>query len=292
MIIVADSSLQLSYQTIEELNIQVVEYPLFVNGQPYPVSMSMSREEKEKLRGLIKDKRNNVTTSGLKEEDLRRVWEQFKDQKILTIHQSARMSSITATVLKKVKSELPHLDIELFDTHHMIAAYTVQVLQAARALRQGMAGPELLALMKRNRENTRHVGSVYDLFFLQRTGRIGRAKAILGTAMKIIPLLGSSGEAGVLRNIGKAKTYQQANQKFVGMMAEDLAAGKARRLTALISQIGPYDRETSHLKELIDAQGWDAEVEIVSTNHSAMPHAGPDFYDLGYTVHKDTVHED
>jgi len=287
MVIVADSSLQLSYQTIKELNIQVVEYPLFVNGEPYPVSMSMSREEKERLRGLIKDKRNNVSTSGLKEEDLHRVWERFKDQKILTIHQSARMSSITATVLQKVKSELPHLDIELFDTHHMIAAYTVQVLQAARAQREGMAGPELLALMKRNRENTRHVGSVYDLFFLQRTGRIGRAKAILGTAMKIIPLLGSSEEAGVLKNIGKAKTYQQANQKFVGMMAEDLAARKARRVTALISRIGPYDRETSHLKELIEQQGWDADVEVLSTNHSAMPHAGPDFYDLGYTVHED-----
>jgi DegV family protein with EDD domain len=287
MVIVADSSLQLSYQTIKELNIQVVEYPLFVNGEPYPVSMSMSREEKERLRGLIKDKRNNVSTSGLKEEDLHRVWERFKDQKILTIHQSARMSSITATVLQKVKSELPHLDIELFDTHHMIAAYTVQVLQAARAQREGMAGSELLALMKRNRENTRHVGSVYDLFFLQRTGRIGRAKAILGTAMKIIPLLGSSEEAGVLKNIGKAKTYQQANQKFVGMMAEDLAARKARRVTALISRIGPYDRETSHLKELIEQQGWDADVEVLSTNHSAMPHAGPDFYDLGYTVHED-----
>ena len=213
--------------------------------------------------------------------------EQFKDQKILTIHQSARMSSITATILQKVKSELPHLDIELFDTHHMIAAYTVQVLQAARALREGMAGPELLALMKRNRENTRHVGSVYDLFFLQRTGRIGRAKAILGTAMKIIPLLGSSEEAGVLKNIGKAKTYQQANQRFVGMMAEDLAARKARRVTALISRIGPYDQQAGHLKELIERQGWDAEVEILSTNHSAMPHAGPDFYDLGYTVHED-----
>ena len=287
MVIVADSSLQLSYQSIKELNIQVVEYPLFVNGEPYPVSMSMSREEKERLRGLIKDKRNNVSTSGLKEEDLHRVWERIKDQKILTIHQSARMSSITATVLQKVKSELPHLDIELFDTQHMIAAYTVQVLQAARALREGMAGPELLALMKRNRENTRHVGSVYDLFFLQRTGRIGRAKAILGTAMKIIPLLGSSEEAGVLKNIGKAKTYQQANQKFVGMMAEDLAARKARRVTALISRIGPYDRETSHLKELIEQQGWDADVEVLSTNHSAMPHAGPDFYDLGYTVHED-----
>jgi len=287
MVIVADSSLQLALNTIGELNIQVVEYPLFVNNEPYPVSMSMSGEEKERLRLLIKDKKNNVGTSGLKEEDLRMVFERFKDTKILTIHQSARMSSITATVLQKVKSELSDLDIELFDTHHMVAAYTVQVLLAARALQAGMAYAELMDMMKRNRKNTRHVGSVYDLFFLQRSGRIGRAKAILGTAMKIIPLLGSSEEAGVLRNIGKAKTFQQANQKFVAAMAEDMEAKKARRVTALISQIGPYDRETSHLKQLIEQQRWEAEVQILATNHSAMPHAGPEFYDLGYTVHED-----
>jgi len=287
MVIVADSSVQLSFETIKQLNIQVVEYPLFVNNEPYPVSMSMSGEEKERLRLLIKDKKNNVGTSGLKEEDLHRTFERFKDRKILTIHQSARMSTITATVLQKVKAELPDMDIELFDTHHMVAAYTVQVLLAARALQAGMAYPELMEMMKRNRKNTRHVGSVYDLFFLQRSGRIGRAKAILGTAMKIIPLLGSSEEAGVLRNIGKAKTFQQANQKFVAAMTEDMEAKKARRVTALISRIGPYDRETSHLKQLIEQQGWEAEVQILATNHSAMPHAGPEFYDLGYTVHED-----
>ena len=287
MVIVADSSLQLAYDTIKELDIRIVDYPLFVNGQPYPVSMSMSGEEKEKLRLIIKDKHNNVSTSGLKEEDLKQLFEGFKDQKILTIHQSVRMSSITATVLQKVKSELSGLDIELFDTHHMVAAYTVQVLLAARALQSGMDYPELMDLMKRNRGNTRHLGSVYDLFFLQRTGRIGRAKAILGTAMKIIPLLGSSEEPGVLRNIGKAKTFQQANQKFVATIAADMEAKKAGRLTAVISRIGPYERETEHLKQLIEQQGWEAEVLILATNHSAMPHAGPDFYDLGYTVHED-----
>jgi DegV family protein with EDD domain len=287
MVIVADSALQLDAATIEKLKIQVVNYPLFVNGESYPVSMSMSREAKEELRLLIKDKKNKVTTSGLKEEELRAVWERCGDEKILTFHQSARMSSVTAAVLQKVRSELTDLDIELFDSHHMVAAYSVQVLQAARGLAKGMEYSELMALMKKNRDNTRHLGAVYDLFFLQRSGRIGRAKAILGTAMKIIPLLGSSEEAGVLRNIGKAKTYQQANQKFVSLMAEDMERKNARRVTALISQIGPYDRETRHLKELITSRGWDSDVEIVYTSHSNMPHAGPDFYDLGYTVHED-----
>ena len=127
MVIVADSALQLDTTTIEELNIQVVNYPLFVNGEPYPVSMSMSRDAKEELRLLIKDKKNNVSTSGLKEEELKAVWERFRGEKIITLHQSARMSSVTAAVMQKVRSELPDLDIELFDSHHMVAAYSVQV---------------------------------------------------------------------------------------------------------------------------------------------------------------------
>jgi len=129
-------------------------------------------------------------------------------------------------------------------------------------------------------------GDVSSPTILKEAG-IGRAKAILGTAMKIIPLLGSSEEAGVLQSIGKAKNYLQANQKFVQLIEADLARKQARRLTALISQIGPYDRETRHLKELIMEQGWAAEVEVVYSNHSNMPHAGPDFYDIGYVVHED-----
>jgi len=286
MVIVADSSLQLEHRTIKELGIEVLEYPLFVNGQPYAVSMSMNREEKERLRDLIKDKKNNVSTSGLKEEEVRSLFLRHKGQKILTMHQSAQMSSITASVLQKVKSELADQDIELFDTHNMTSAYSVQVLLAAQACRAGMPWPELSAMIQKNRDNTGHLGAVYDLFFLQRTGRIGRAKAILGSAMKIIPLLGASEEAGVLQGIGKAKNYLQTNQKFVQLIEERLQSRKARRLTAVISQIGPYDRETAHLKELIMAKSWNAKVDIVYSNHSNMPHAGPDFYDIGYVVHE------
>jgi len=56
MILIAGSVLQLSYERIKELDINIVEYPLFVNGEPYPVSVSMSGEEKDKLRDLIKPK--------------------------------------------------------------------------------------------------------------------------------------------------------------------------------------------------------------------------------------------
>lgn len=285
MILIADSAIQLSCERIKELDIQVVEYPLFVNGEPYPVSMSMSRAEKDELRKIILDKKNKVTTAGLAEPHLLNMYASFKGKKILSFHQSLQMSSATASVLNKVKKELPDLDIELFDSHHMAAAYSVQLLEAAKAVKQGMAYDDLISLIKKNRENTRHLGVIYDLFFLHRTGRIGLVKAFMGSIMKIIPLVGSSDKPGVLISIGKARTFVKANQRFLRTIEGDMLAKRSKRLSVVMSYIGPHEKEVQHLKELIESKGWDASIEICYTNHSNMPHVGPDFYDVGYIVH-------
>ncbi|MBN1686958.1 MAG: DegV family EDD domain-containing protein [Spirochaetales bacterium] len=282
MVLVADSAIQIEYETIQELGIRVVEYPLFVNGEEYPVSISMSREEKDKLRAILKDKNNNVTTSGLRVDDIFRTFEKAGSEKILFMHQSVRASTATVAVLKRVKERAADFDVEYFDTHHLTAAHSVQVLTAARLIREGADFDELMRLLRRNRERTRHLGAVYDLFYLHRTGRIGLAKAFLGTAMKIIPLLGSTEEPGVLKSLGKAKNYVQANQKLVQIISDDLAAKESDGITALISVIGPHEEEAAHLKAMLGGQDFKADVEIHYTNHSNMPHAGPDFYDIGF----------
>lgn len=287
MVIATDSAVGLDEGTIRNLGIEVVEFPLFVNNVPRPAGVTMTPTEREELRLQVKDKQNQVSTSGLREEDLRALFDRHASDKVIMMHQSAKMSSLTATMLEKVKGDLADRDILLFDTHHMVSAYTVQVLQASRAVRAGVTFAELLALMERNRSNTRHLGVVYDLFFLQRTGRIGRAKAIMGAALKIIPLLGSSEEAGILQSIGKVRTAAQANQRFLTIMEQDMKDKGARRVTAVISHIGPYEKETQELAQMIQDAGWEASIEIYPTGPINMPHAGPDFYDLGYTVHAD-----
>jgi DegV family protein with EDD domain len=287
MVIVSESTLQLGPERIRELGIRVVEYPLFVNGAPYPASVSMSREAKDELRRLIMDKHNTVTTAGLQPEDLRRRYRSLEGERIVSIHQSFRNSRATAEALRMVRGELADLDIHLFDTEHLTAGFTVQVLEAAKAVAAGVGYDDLLRLLERNRGATRHLAAVYDLFFLSRSGRLGLVKAVLGTAMKVIPLLGSTGESGVIQSIGKAKTSAQANARLTEIVAGDMESRKARRLSAVIVYCGPHEKDAEHLKGCILERGWDASVEIHYTNHSNMPHEGPDFYDLGYIVHGD-----
>lgn len=285
MTVVAGSALQLSPERIRDLEIEVVNYPMYLNGEPYPVSMEMSREEKDRLRTILKDKSNKVTTSGLVKEDLLEVYNRHRGEKIISIHQAARASTATMTMIQDLLAENRDLDVEYVDTGFLTAAYSVLVQETALAVQAGRTFDEVMELIRTMKQNTRHLGAVYDLFYLHRTGRIGLAKAVMGTAMKIIPLLSSSPDPGTLVSVGKAKNHAQANQRFVKIIQDELAQKKGRRLHAVISVIGPHEEEAEHLRQLVDGLEVETRVEVHYTNHSNMPHAGPDFYDIGYVIH-------
>lgn len=285
MVIVAGSALQLSPQTAKDLGIEVVNYPMYLNGEPYPVSMDMSREEKDKLRLLLKDKNNKVTTSGLVKADMLEAYNRHRGEKIISLHQAARASTATVTMIKDLVAENTDLDVEYVDSKFLTAAYTILVQEAALAVKEGKSFEEVMDLIKTMQANTRHLGVVYDLFYLHRTGRIGLAKAVMGTAMKIIALLSSTEEPGSLKSVGKAKNHLQANQRFLKIIQEELAEKKGTTLHAVISVIGPHEEEAQHLKKLVDELDVDTRVEVHFTNHSNMPHAGPDFYDIGYVIY-------
>jgi DegV family protein with EDD domain len=285
MVLIVDSALQLEQPTVKALNIDVVEYPIFLNGEPYPASMDMSREDKDKLRLLLKDKNNKVTTSGLREEDLEKVYLKYKGEKIISLHQNSKASTATIAVVNKLMKEHSELNIEHINSQHLTSAYSVIVQQAAEAVNSGMEYEDVKKFILTARDNTRHLGVVYDLFYLHRTGRLGLAKALMGSAMKIIALLGSFEEdPGVLKSIGKVKNYHQANQRFIKIIQDDMAKKKGTKLRAVLSVIGPHEEEAQELKKMLDEQDFEVHAEVHYTNHSNMPHAGPDFYDIGYTI--------
>ena len=287
MILVVDSALQLEQAAIKKLNLEVAEYPMFLNGEPYEVSMDMDRAAKDALRLCLKDKANVVTTAGLKEEDLIGIYKKYEGDQILSLHQAGKASTATQAVLKKILSEYKNYDIEYIDAHHLTAAYSVIVQLAGEAVKAGKNRDEVKELILRSRENTRHLGMVYDLFYLHRTGRIGLAKAIMGSAMKIHAILSSSDEPGILKSIGKVKNYHQANQRFIKLIQEDMELKQGKSLRGVISVIGPHDKEAQDLKELVENLDFPSHVEVHFTNHSNMPHAGPDFYDIGYTIEQE-----
>jgi len=286
MKIIVDSSAQFSYEFLKQNNVGIIDYPIFVDDKEFKATIDMPKEKRDQLREILKDKNHKVTTAGLREKDILNICQKFKDEEIFLMHQGATYSKTTATVINKVASENKQLDIMVFDTGFSVASFSVIVYQAIKAVNKGISREELYTLINERITNTNHLGILFDIFYLKRTGRIGLAKAIMANTMKIIPLLGTTKPYGMLKNIGKVRNTNQANQKFYNTIKKHLEEKNYNKVVAVISVTGPNMEAANQLKNLLESGKWESDIQVNYTNFSSMPHTGPDFYDIGYTVYE------
>jgi DegV family protein with EDD domain len=79
--------------------------------------------------------------------------------------------------------------IEVIDSQTACGGMGLVILAAARAARAGASADEVVAAARAAREGLKIWFAVDTLEFLQRGGRIGKAQAMLGAALKIKPIL-------------------------------------------------------------------------------------------------------
>lgn len=284
MVLVADTAAQIPAEEFKEWGVEVCNYPMYVDGKPIDVYPGMSEEAKEEIRMILKDKNRNVSTSGLREEDLLEIYRRHPDEPILSLHMSATASTASAQVIAKVIQEHPELDITHYDSRHLVEGYSIIVKEAAKRIVAGASREEMDTFLKAAPLRTRHHGLIFDLFYLKRTGRIGTAKAVMGSAMKIIPLLSATDPPGNLKSAGKVKKPIQAIKRFVDFIERDRELWPNAPLKALISVQGPHREEAEELKSEIEKLEGDVEVALYGCSHSNLPHAGPDYLGLGYIL--------
>lgn len=80
-----------------------------------------------------------------------------------------------------------------------------------------------------------------DLGYLQRGGRIGKAKALIGSMMKIIPIVGLMGDDpdGQMVPLGRGRTFDQVNATIERIIQGKLSElGSPRVKTAVVTDTG------------------------------------------------------
>ncbi|MEA2078082.1 MAG: DegV family protein [Candidatus Marinimicrobia bacterium] len=291
MKIIIDSTCQLEPQLIKDLDLILIDYPLYLNGEEYEHHWDMPniREEKEKYIESIRDKNSKGSTSGITEKAFITAFESCKGEEILLITQSINNTKATGNTLNKVLKEHPEFNVKAFDTEILASGVGAQGLALLRELKKKkMTRDECYDLLVKNRANAYVVGVLYDLFYLHRSGRIGLAKAALATAMGLYPLLSSTPQSGVLKSTGKVRNFKQANIRFLSAIKEQMKEREGKVLTVTMAYTFDHDKECLHMKELLEKAAeelnWDLQVDINYTNFSLIPHMGPDFYEMGYVI--------
>ncbi|MBA3469177.1 MAG: DegV family protein [Herpetosiphonaceae bacterium] len=141
------------------------------------------------------------------------------DQPIISIHIAAQLSG-TIRSAQQAKDLLPDYDIRVIDSESTTMSLGWAVIIAARAAKAGKSPDEIVALTESVVKRTRLLAGLDTLRFLEKGGRIGKTRALLGTLLSVKPII------NVLE--GEVRPFEQVRTKKkviarIAEVAKDLA---------------------------------------------------------------------
>ncbi len=127
---------------------------------------------------------------------------------VVCINLSSELSATIQAAQNAAKAFEGGLDVRVVDSLSITSGLGTQVLEAARAAQAGSSADDVVALVEDMRGRTRVLGALDTLENLKKGGRVGGAKAMLGTLLSIKPLIDIS--TGKVEEAGKARTRKKA----------------------------------------------------------------------------------
>jgi DegV family protein with EDD domain len=186
--IVTDSTADIPAALTDELGITVVPEYLRFGDEVYRDRVDISEDEfyQRLLAGPVHPKTAQPTP-----QDFADVYNKLssKADGIISIHLSGKLSgTYNSAVLGKQNME-KGCPIEIIDSQTVSIALGLVVIRAAQMVRSGMSLPQIVAELDKTIPNV-HMLILFDtLKYLAKGGRIGKAKALLGSVLSVKPLL-------------------------------------------------------------------------------------------------------
>ena len=119
----------------------------------------------------------------------------------------------TYTSATQAQAALPELDIRVIDTRSVAVGHYAAVKAAVRAVEAGGDADQVEAAAVAVRGTEKVLFTVETLEYLRRGGRIGGARALLGSMLDIKPILEI--RDGVIEAVGRVRTYPRAIDRLV-----------------------------------------------------------------------------
>ena len=237
--VVTDSSSDLSPDFAEALGIVVV--PLYVRfgEEIYRERVTISDEEfyQKLLEGTV-----HPVTIQPSPSDFSEVYQKIAREAdgIISIHLSSKLSgTVNSALLAKdvVRTDCP---IEVVDSRTVSVALGLITIAISRAARQGNELQQVLEIAKDAIENTHSLCLLDTLKYLELGGRIGKAKALLGTMLNIKSLI--TVKDGEVVSSGQVRSRTEGMEQLVDFVKDaatvkDLAIGYSTTIDDAISLI-------------------------------------------------------
>jgi DegV family protein with EDD domain len=187
--IVTDSVSDISPAIADELGITVVPLNVVFGPEIYRDGIDLTTDEfYEKLR----HSQTLPTTSTPPLQTFIEIYDRLAEEtdEILVITIARKLSATGESALKAIESMDRKCRVEVLDSQMAIMAEGLLVITSAKAARDGASLDEILEAAERDIPRIQTRMAFDTLEYLKRGGRIGKAKALMGSMLKINPILG------------------------------------------------------------------------------------------------------
>jgi DegV family protein with EDD domain len=208
--IVTDSTADLPAQLVKELGITVV--PLYVRFGEEVLRDRVDISEDEFYQRLTEGSVHPNTTQP-SPQDFVDVYQKLSAADgIVSIHLSAKLSGTCSSALQAKGMVVNECSVEVVDSETLSMALGLVVIAAAEAAKAGKSLDEVEAVARQTMPKIRLLFLLDTLKYLQLGGRIGKAKALLGSVLSVKPML--TVKDGELVPAGQVRTRAKGIDKL------------------------------------------------------------------------------
>ena len=273
--IVIDTGATIPEELIQEYGIKVVPMITVFGNKAYRDKIDLKTPAE--LFQLIKKADKVPTTSAPPPADYLEVYRQLsqKVDSILCVTITSEMSmSFKSAILAKemAKKELPKVNIEVFDSRITVGATGFIALAAARAAAKGQDLAQVVAVAKEVQSKVNMVLIMGTLSYLAKSGRIGRAQALMGNMLSIKPIIEVPTSTGLVEPVTRVRTKPKAINQLLEIVKQRV--GAENPLHVMVGHTIVPD-EAERLKQMVRDQFNCVELYVCEFHPTATLITGP-----------------
>jgi len=209
--VVTESTADIPAEMAERLGIAIVPSYVVFGSQTYLDGVELSKEEFYAKIGTSRIIPTTATPPPTTYEVIYRRLAETTDE-IVSIHLAGNLSALYE-VAQVAARNVPQARIAVLDSQQVTMGYGWLVVAAAEAARRGESLDQIVSLVEELKNRTRVLAVLDTLDFLHRGGRVSWARALIGTLLRIKPII--EVRQGQVTLLERARTRRRSLQRLV-----------------------------------------------------------------------------
>jgi DegV family protein with EDD domain len=189
---------------------------------------------------------------------------------VLCIHPSTELSGTVRTVETARANRFPDADIRILDTRVVGGALGAMVEVAVESVDEGLSADEIMTRLEAMIPRARTYFLVDTLEYLRRGGRIGGAASLVGSALRVKPILHL--EDGTIDVLDRVRTKSKAMERLIELTLEHCPSDRSARLVLMHADADAAVEKL--LSRFYDHYGF-SNIPILELGAAITVHGGP-----------------